>query len=62
MKVAFVVHLYYIEMLDELCRCLDELHRHMDYHADDLKTARELWTKGAEFGNEQCKINLETFQ
>jgi len=30
-KTAFVIHLYYIEMLDELCRYLDELRRHMDF-------------------------------
>jgi lipopolysaccharide biosynthesis protein len=47
---AFVIHLYYIEMLDELCRCLDELRRHMDFDVfvttqanyADINTLREI--------------------
>ena len=47
---AVVVHLYYVEMLDELCRCLDELRRHMDFDVfvttqanyADIATLREI--------------------
>jgi lipopolysaccharide biosynthesis protein len=31
MKVAFVIHLYYISMLDELCGHLDKLCKHVDF-------------------------------